>query len=127
MREAQQNSQYPKLPERRGIDVDNIKVIDYEKLAEEKGWIESSRPGDVKNISQLIIEMRGQVDSLLEEWATMAYRSYKANGNGLAINLKLKIEGDSDNIKVKTGISFTVEKITDEREGEIKLRQEKLL
>ena len=107
--------------------MENIKVIDYEKLAEEKGWIESSRPGDVKNISQLIIEMRGQVDSLLEEWATMAYRSYKANGNGLAINLKLKIEGDSDNIKVKTGISFTVEKITDEREGEIKLRQEKLL
>lgn len=90
--------------------------------------IDITKPlNEIKNITQLVIEMRGQVDSMLEEWATTAYKSYKANGNELSISIKLKLEGDSENIFVKSGISFLVEKITDEREGEIRFGQEKLI
>ena len=82
---------------------------------------------EIKNLTQLVIEMRGQIDSLLEEWVGAAYKSYKANGNELSITLKLRLEGDSTNITVKSGISFMVEKITDERAGEIRFGQEKLI
>lgn len=93
-----------------------------EKMEEEK-----KMHNEIKDSTQLVIEMRGQVDSMLEEWATVAYQSYKANGNELAISIKLRLEGDSDNIVVKSGISFMVEKITDDREGEVRFGQEKLI
>lgn len=84
---------------------------------------------EIKNLEQLVREMQGQINSLLEEWASVAYAAYKANEMRVTINLKLRLEGDggNNNVAVKSGISFLVEKITDEREGEIRLGQEKLL
>ncbi len=70
--------------------------------------------------SSLVIEMQRQVDSLLEEWATELWKSYKANGNELSIAIKLRlVEGYDTNIRVQSGIAFTVQKITDDREVKI--------
>lgn len=81
---------------------------------------------EIDNILKLKTEAKGQIEDMLEEWANYVYKTYKANGNELAVSLSLKLKGDSNGVNVKSSISFTVAKITDVREAEIKFNQEKL-
>ncbi len=81
---------------------------------------------EMVNIGKVMKETIGQIENMLTEWSAHIYKAFKTNGNELSVSLSLKLKGDSQGTNVKTSLSFTTEKITDEREAEIKWNQEKL-
>jgi hypothetical protein len=64
-------------------------------------------------------EIKGQIQYLMDCQMIAAWKAYKLAGNELAISFKVKLKGDSRTCHIGTGISFTVEKITDEIEGDV--------
>lgn len=104
-----------------------VDVVDKIEMEYKGGTVDVTELlSEVANILKLKQEAKGQIEDMLEEWAEHIYRTYKANGNKLAVNMSLNLKGGSDGVNVKSSISFTVAKITDKREAEIKFNQEKL-
>lgn len=81
---------------------------------------------EVATLTQIIVEAKGQIDSLLTSWGQDIYRTYKANGNEIKVALGINLEGNSQMVTVRTSINFSTGKISDAMVAEIKLNQPRL-
>lgn len=71
-------------------------------------------------------EIRGQIQDLLTNWSMPIFKAYKANQNELSLGISVNLKGGSQHAVVKTKLSFTASKITDEMDALVQFNQEPL-
>jgi hypothetical protein len=89
------------------LDTDTEQVGDFEMPGKEK----------------VIEEAKKQFNELMDNWADSIFRFYRINNNELKISLGLHFDGNPTTLMVKTTMSFTTGKITDEKSQEVNLNQ----
>ncbi len=76
-----------------------------------------------RDIMDRIVQTAGdQVKDQLGNWKESIYRLYKQNGGDMKVSFNVGLESDGTKCKVKTTISFSMGKISDEIEGEVSLQ-----
>lgn len=81
---------------------------------------------EISKITKIIVEIKGQVDHLLETHSLSLYKALKSQANELSIGLAVKVKGLGPNYEVSTDITYVVEKVKDGLDAVVNFSQDNL-